>query len=60
MIKFTKEEEGRIRGGDLSLLKKRLEKLDKDLVENLKHYKEDIRFIQGASQVTDALLKILQ
>lgn len=60
MIKFTKVEEDRIRGGDLGLLRTKLEKLDAELVNSLRYYKEDVRVIQGASQVTEALLKILQ
>ena len=60
MIKFTKVEEDRIRGGDLDLLRTKLEKLDAELVNSLRYYKEDVRSIQGASQVTAALLKILQ
>jgi len=60
MLKFTKVEEDRIRGGDLGLLRIKLEKLDAELVASLRFYKEDVRAIQGASQVTEALLKILQ
>jgi hypothetical protein len=60
MIKPTKQESDRIRSGDLNLLKEILEKLDQDLVKGLRCYKEDVRFLQGAAQLTEALLKILQ
>lgn len=60
MLKFTEKESDRIKGGDLALLTEKLRDLDATLTKSLKFYKDDVRLLQGAAQVVDSLLKILQ
>lgn len=62
MIKFKKDEGDIIKGGGVDLLLKKLEELNDTLVISLKNNKDhsDMRYFQGASSVTDSLLKILQ
>lgn len=60
MLKVTKEEADLIKYGNVGLLRKRLESLDVSIILSLKNNKDDTRFYQGASQIVDSLLKILQ
>ena len=49
-----------IRRGHVPTLLAVLQKLDKQIVEDLKKTKEDHRFLQGAALVTDDLIKLLE
>lgn len=60
MLKCTEKEALYIKGGDLTLLLQKLKDLDATLTKNLKYHKDDLQKLQGAAQVVDALLKILQ
>lgn len=60
MLKINAKEASEIRGGNLTLLLDKLKDLDATLTKNLKYYKEDLQKLQGAAQVVDDLLKILQ
>jgi response regulator RpfG family c-di-GMP phosphodiesterase len=59
-VKLSADEVDRLRSGDVLLLISKLEEGDKLLTSALKKNKEDIAFLQGASYITDTLLKTLK
>ena len=59
-LKLTQDEIDRMRAGDIPLLIKKLEESDRKLVLTLKKAKDNLAFYQGASHVTDSLLKIIK
>lgn len=62
MIHFKKDEGPTIKGGGVDVLLKKLYELDATLTRNLKNNKDngELRYFQGASAVTDSLIKILK
>jgi len=59
-VKLSTDEVDRLRSGDVLLLISKLEEGDRFLTSALKKNKEDIAFLQGASYITDTLLKTLK
>jgi hypothetical protein len=59
-VKLSSDEVDRLRSGDVLLLISKLEEGDRQITSALKKNKEDIAFLQGASYITDTLLKTLK
>jgi hypothetical protein len=59
-VKLSNGEVDRLRSGDVLLLISKLEEGDRFLTSELKKSKENIAFLQGASYITDTLLKTLK
>ena len=59
-LKLSNDEIERMRAGDIPLLIQKLEESDRKLTLTLKKAKDNLAFYQGASHVTDSLLKILK
>ena len=59
-VKLSTDEIDRLRSGDVLLLISKLEEGDRLITSALKKSKEDVAFLQGASYITDTLLKTLR